>query len=85
MFGRTGTVAVLLILQIALVLLVNYWLAEYFRWFAVGQTVFSVVMIFYLFNSGMDNSAKLTWLNLIMLFPVPGTLFLLFTKPDADR
>ena len=84
-FGRTGTVAVLLILQIALVLLVNYWLAEYFRWFAVGQTVFSVVMIFYLFNSGMDNSAKLTWLNLIMLFPVPGTLFLLFTKHNIGH
>ncbi|WP_369695204.1 cardiolipin synthase [Ruminococcus flavefaciens] len=37
-------------------------------------------MIFYLFNCSMDYSAKLTWLFIIMLVPVPGTILLWYTQ-----
>ncbi|MDE6596185.1 MAG: cardiolipin synthase, partial [Oscillospiraceae bacterium] len=39
-------------------------------------------MVFYLFNCGMDSTAKLTWLFLIMLFPVPATVMLWLTQKD---
>ena len=42
-------------------------------------------MIFYLFNCDMDSSAKLTWLNLIMLFPVPATIMLWYTRQDIGH
>ena len=84
-FGRMGLILLLVAVQVTMLLLIYHWLEEYFHWFTVAQTVFSVIMIFYLFNCGMDFSAKLTWLNLIMLFPVPAALFLLFTKADIGH
>ncbi len=46
------------------------------------MTVFTVIMVFYLFNNEMDSSAKLTWLILIALWPIPGALLLLFYQVD---
>ena len=85
LFGRIGLVVLLILLQLALLALLFVWLDEYFKWFSVVQVVFSVVMLFYLFNCGMDYSAKLTWLTLIALVPLPATLFLFFTKADVGH
>lgn len=84
-FGRMGLIVLLVLLQAAMVLAVFHWFEDYFRWFSAAQALFSVGMVFYLFNCGMDNSAKLTWLGLILLFPVPGALFLLFTQVDIGH
>ncbi len=84
-FSRTGLLLVLMILQLYILLSVYHWFAEYFRWFAGAQAAFSVLMIFWLFNHDMDSTAKLTWLNLIMLFPVPGTILLWFTQKEIGH
>ncbi|MDY5973885.1 cardiolipin synthase [Streptococcus hyovaginalis] len=39
-------------------------------------------VVVYLFNSSMDATSKNTWLMLIMLFPIFGSLFFLYTKTD---
>ncbi len=39
-----------------------------------------VIMVVYLFNNRMDSAAKLTWMWIISLAPIPGTIFLFFTQ-----
>lgn len=84
-FSRIGIIVVLILLELALLISVYNWFVDYFKWFAFAQTVFSVAMIFYLFNNTMDASAKLTWLFLIMLFPIPVTILLWFTRKDIGH
>lgn len=84
-FSRVGIVVLLMWVQLNIILSVYSWFAEYFKLFALVQVVFSLGMIFYLFNCDMDSSAKLTWLNLIMLFPVPATIMLWYTKKDIGH
>ena len=84
-FGRTGMIVLLFVIQAALLTAMYLRFEEYHGWFSAGLAVFSVIMVFYLFNCRMDNAAKLTWLGLILLFPVPGSLFLLFTKVEIGH
>ena len=84
-FSRLGIVALLMLVQIALIIMGYRWFEEYFKLFALVQLAFSIGMIFYLFNCDMDPSAKLTWLNLIMLFPVPATIMLWYTRQDIGH
>lgn len=85
LFSRVGMVLILILLELGIILSAYRWFAEYFQWFQAFQIVFTIVMVLYLFNSGMDYSAKLTWLSLIMLFPVPASIFLWFTQTDIGH
>lgn len=84
-FSRVGVMVLLIIFQLLIFLTIYHWFYEYFRWFAIAQQIFSLGMIVYLFNCDMDNSGKLTWLNLILLFPVPSTIMLFLTKRDIGN
>ena len=84
-FSRIGLAALLIFIELGIILSVYEWFNDYFEWFALGQTVFSIGMVFYLFNCGMDSTAKLTWLFLIMLFPVPATVMLWFSQKDIGH
>lgn len=84
-FSRVGIMTVLMAVQFYIVYLGYRWFEEYFKLFALVQLVFSISMIFYLFNCDMDPSAKLTWLNLIMLFPVPASIMLWYTRQDIGH
>lgn len=84
-FSRVGLIVLLLIIEVGILFSVYNWFAEYFHWFALVQTVFSVGMVLYLFSCVMDATAKLTWLFLIMLFPVPATIMLWFTRKDIGH
>lgn len=84
-FSRVGIVALLLLLEFGILFSVFHWLGAYFKWFSVIQTLFSIGMVFHLFNCSMDASAKLTWLNLIMLFPVPSSIMLWYTEKDMGH
>ena len=79
-FSRFFVVALLLILQVAILLGAFSRLIDYVPQLAAVQGVFTLVMIVYLFNTGMDASAKLTWMFLIAILPVPGAIFLFFTR-----
>lgn len=85
LFSRTGIVALLLLCQVLLLFSAYRWFAEYFDRFWIAQVIFSVAMILYLFNCNMDSTAKLTWLFLIMLFPIPATVFLWITQKDIGH
>ena len=53
-FSRVGLVAVLLVMEIILLLGFYLWFSDYFTWFATVQGIFSLIMVFYLFNNTMD-------------------------------
>lgn len=84
-FSRFGLMALLILVEIVILFSIFRWFGEYFGLFTAFQTVFSVGMILYLFQNEMDSSVKLTWLILIMLFPVPATLLLWLSNEDVGH
>ena len=80
LFGRTGLMLLLIFLQLILITIVMKWADDYLELFSLQLGIFAIGMILYLFNCDMDASAKLTWLGLLLLFPVPASVLLLITK-----
>ena len=85
LFSRIGIIVLLLLVQVLIFLAAYRWFQGYFERFWIAQAVFSVAMILYLFNCDMDSTAKMTWLFLIMLFPIPSTIFLWITQKDIGH
>ena len=79
-FSRLFLMTLLIIFQLLLFLTIYSIFSEYVPNFAVIQGLFTTLMIFYLFRCEMDSSAKLTWLAIISVFPVPGAILLWFTN-----
>ena len=73
-FSRFGIVLLLLIIQVVLLLALFFrfrQLAPHYLWLS---TLFNLTMIVVLVNSSHDASSKITWLIVMMLFPVFGGL-----------
>ena len=84
-FSRTGFLFLMLVLQLALVFFVFYLFERFVPHLFALQFIFVAVMVLYLINTRQDASAKITWLVFIMIAPVFGTLFLLFTRTDIGH
>ena len=82
-FSRFTVFIFLILLQIFLVLMFYAVLEALMPWLSAVRTLFVLVMVIYLFNCSMDSAAKLTWMLIIAVAPVPGTLFLWFTHSNA--
>ena len=81
-FSRTALISILLLINFALLFLLFFRFSAYWPEAYGLMGALSIAMALYLFNSQLDPSAKLTWLVLISLLPVFGTLFYLFTLTD---
>lgn len=81
-FGRTGVVLLLLAMNIGLLLAAFAWFAEFLPHIYGGTALFILCMVIYLINNRMDPTAKMTWLIVIMLLPIFGSLLYLFTCTD---
>ncbi len=81
-FSRLGIVLVLLALNIGLLLALFGWFTEFLPHVYGGTALFILCMVIYLINNRMDPTAKMTWLAVIMLLPVFGSLLYLFTCTD---
>ena len=79
-FSRLCFFILLLVFQILLFTALYGLMADSIPYFLTLQTIFSVIMVFYLFRCSMDSTSKLTWLTLITLFPIPGTFLLWYTR-----
>lgn len=80
LFSRFFLIALLIIAQILMYLALLKWVRDYLPHYAVFDFVFTLVMILYLFNNRMDYSAKLTWLALIAVAPLLGSVLLAYTQ-----
>lgn len=84
-FSRVGLIILLLVLQVALVMLVQVYFKDYIPHYYIFMALFCTGMVIYLLNSSHDPSAKLTWLVVIMLMPAFGALLLLYTSSDIGH
>ena len=75
-------IALMIILQLVILFMLYMKFAERVAYINVFMSIFSILMVIYLYNSRMDSTSKLTWMMLIGLFPIPGALFLGFTRLD---
>lgn len=84
-FSRFGIVLLLLIIQVVLLLALFFrfrQLAPHYLWLS---TLFNLTMIVVLVNSSHDASSKITWLIVMMLFPVFGGLLYIYTSTEVGH
>lgn len=79
-FSRLFFMIILIAFQLLLFVSIYDIIRENIPFFPILQTIFFLIMIFYLFLCDMDSTAKLTWLAIIVLFPLPGSIFLWYTR-----
>ena len=84
-FSRFFIIALLLVLQIAILISAYGYFMDKLPYLINLQWLFTLVMVIYLFNCEMDASAKLTWMFMIALLPLPGAAFLLFTQSNLGH
>ncbi len=81
-FSRTGLIFLLFLIQLGLLVLV-FWRFQQFQTHVLGGSLLlSVIVVLVVLNSGLDPTAKLTWMVVIMAMPVFGALFYWFTQRD---
>ena len=84
-FSRLLIIALLMLLQLLWYLSLLAWFQEYLPHYTMIEGLFVFCMAVYLFNSGMDSSAKLTWLALIAVAPLLGAFLLAFTHSNIGH
>ncbi len=72
LFQRVTTVALSILLQLALMVSMVQWLSEYRQWIRVFLTVLSLASVIYILYDRTNSSYKIAWIILILLFPVAG-------------
>ena len=85
LFSRVCVFALLLVLQVLIYASFYGWLKSWMPYFTVLMTLFTLAGVVYLFNCGMDSSAKLTWMLIIALLPITGVMFLVFTQRNVGN
>lgn len=84
-FSRFFIIALLIILQIGMYVSFYGLLNTLLPFFSVLKIIFTVIIVVYLFNNGMNFSAKLTWMFIIAIMPITGAIFLYFTQMNAGH
>ena len=86
MFSRLGIILLLLIFQVLALFSVFQWFEEFLPHIMGGMALFTAVMVLYLLSCRrMDPTSKITWLIVIMLLPVFGSLLFWYTQSDLGH
>ena len=85
LFSRFFVIVILLALQVALTVSFYLWLYDFFTYFYIVLISFTLGCVVYLFNCGMDSSAKLTWMFIIAIIPIAGAMMLAFTQTNMGN
>ncbi|MGT2932721.1 cardiolipin synthase [Streptococcus catagoni] len=81
-FSRVSLIALLIIIQMAFIFKSYAWMEQYHFGLTFIESIFAVAIVLYLVNSDMDAISRVTWLILIMIAPLLGSLLLIYTKFD---
>ncbi len=85
-FSRLGLIVLLLAAQALFLFSIFQWFEEFLPHIFGSTTVFTVFMVLYLLNCRhLDPTAKNTWLVVIMLLPVFGSLLFWYTRSDLGH
>lgn len=82
LFGRTTVILLLLVLQFAGLFAIFAYFERYVSFAYGGFALLSLVMAIYVVSSSSNPTIKLSWIVLIMTFPVFGTLLYLFVDKE---
>ena len=85
LFSRVGIMFLLLLLQVMFLFGIFRWFDNFLPHLLGGALLFNVCMVLYLINSPIDPTAKITWLIVIMLFPVFGALLFWYTQSEVGH
>lgn len=83
--SRAGLVILLLALQVLLLFGVFRRFEDFLPHIYGGSIIFNVLIVLYLLNSSFDPTSKITWLIIILVFPVFGALLFLYTQQDIGH
>lgn len=84
-FSRFGIMTILIILQFIVLFVAVFQYGEYRQHYDITKNIFVALMVLYVLNNEMNSSAKITWLVLVMLFPVFGALLFWFTQLELGH
>lgn len=84
-FGRTGVIIGLLLVQIFLLISVFGYLQTLIPYVVSFIAVFTIIMVIYVINKEHNTSVKLSWIILIMGVPGFGGLLYLFIQKDIGH
>lgn len=84
-FSRFWIMSLLIVLQFIVLFMMFFQYGEYRPHYDIVKNVFVTLMVFYVLNHPMNSNAKITWLVLVMLFPVFGALLFWFTQLEVGH
>ena len=84
-FGRTGLILLLFLLQAGLLLSMMVWFWDFQAHFLGGSVVLTVGAVLAVLNAELDPTAKLTWVVVMSVFPVFGALLYWYTRRDVGH
>ena len=84
LFGRSTLIILLLLVQI--LMMIGLFMRWQYSYFAYGGTyILSAFMALYIINRPMNSNTRQTWLVLILLAPVVGTLLYVYVENDIGH
>ena len=72
LFQRVVIVSLSILLQVALMISMVVWMAEYRRWMHIFLAILAGLTVVYILYDRTNSSYKIAWILLILLFPVAG-------------
>lgn len=85
LFGRTTIILLAMALQFLFMVAAFQWLEKYTPYIWGGTTLLAVGVVMHLVNRSGESSVKLTWILLIVVFPVFGPIFYLWVRGDIGH
>ena len=84
-FSRFGLVLLLMLLQVGVLWSIFRWFGTLLPHYFGSSVVVSALMLVYILNSRMDNSAKITWMVVIAILPVVGVPLFFYVKSNIGH
>ena len=84
-FSRFWIMSILVVLQFVVLFVAVFQYGEYRQHYDIVKNTFVALMVLYVLNCEMNSNAKITWLVLVMLFPVFGALLFWFTQLEIGH
>ncbi|MDD3369827.1 MAG: PLDc N-terminal domain-containing protein [Lachnospiraceae bacterium] len=85
LFSRFGIILILMLVQAFFLFGLLRWFADLLPHILGGSVFISILIVLYIINTDLDPTAKLTWLILIMPFPIFGGLLYLYTRSELGH
>lgn len=84
-FSRAGVMLFMMLIQLVALFAIYFIFDDKLTYWSSTMFVFRGIMILYLLNSRADPTAKITWLAVVIMFPIFGTLLYVYTQKEIGH